>query len=34
MNFLIWVLQHEFGAVVQYGHHAGVIAAFGLDSDG
>ncbi len=27
-------LQHEFGAVVQYGNHAGVIAALGRDSDG
>lgn len=27
-------LQHEFGAVVQYGNHAGVIAALKRDGDG
>ncbi len=27
-------LQHEFGAVVQYGNHAGVIEAIGRDVDG
>ena len=27
-------LQHEFGAVVQYGNHAGIIASLNQDSDG
>ncbi len=27
-------LQHEYGAVVQYGNHAGIIAALNKDSEG
>lgn len=34
VELLDLALQHEFGAVVQYGNHAGVIAALKRDSDG
>jgi rubrerythrin len=34
IELLDMALQHEFGAVVQYGNHAGIIAALKRDPDG